>query len=58
MLRFPEVWEKLETPEHNPIFANKAAGRGSHNPGCLATITIRQMEKAFRDVTALLRDNE
>ena len=40
LLRFPEVWEKPEASEHYPIFANKTAGRGSYNPGCLATITI------------------
>ena len=31
---------KTETSEHNPIFANKTAGRRSHNLGCLATIAI------------------
>lgn len=30
--RFPEVREKSETSEHNPIFGNKTAGRGRVRP--------------------------
>ena len=37
---FRKCGEKSETSEHNPVFANKIAGRGSHNLGCLATIAI------------------
>lgn len=55
---FRKCGEKSETTEHNPIFANKTAGRGSRNLGCLATIAIWQMKKALRGVTELLRDNE
>lgn len=56
--RFPEVRGKLKTSKHNLIFANKTAGRGSRNLGCLATIAIWQMKKALRGVSELLRDNE
>lgn len=55
--RFPEVRGKLKTSKHNLIFANKTAGRGSRNLGCLATIAIWQMKNALRDVAVLLHDN-
>lgn len=56
--RFPEVRGKIGNLLAQPDFANKTAGRGSRNLGCLATIAIWQMKKALRGVSELLRDNE
>lgn len=38
--RIPEVRGKSETTEHNPIFGNKTAGRGSAEPGSGRSVSV------------------
>ena len=38
--RIPEVRGKSETTEHNPIFGNKTAGRGSAKPGSGRSVSV------------------
>ena len=52
--RIPEVRGKSETTEHNPIFGNKTAGRGSVKPvsGRLISVLSRTSGIGFRKYAA------
>ena len=52
--RYPEVRGKSKTSEHNPIFANKTAGRGRVKPGSGRPISVlpRTSESARRKYAA------